>query len=206
MDLRDGSTSQGSTEIAGHHQNPEERHGMGSAQNLPMETVLLLTLGFQSSERIHFSCFKPPSLRYFVPAVLGNQYTYLMDAEGRQDLICPCRCRPCRGMAVRLRASWTWARELGFISHILPSRPCIWCLQDRVGPCKGSGGCEPDSLGGAGVVASWHSAGSVPCVAVLAVPAAGFVLDVAAEEPSPKRLRLQSCQPGSAGLPAILSS
>lgn len=50
----------------------------------PADT-LILTSGLQNCERIHFSCFKSPSLSYFL-ASLGNYYSV-------DPYICLCCCR-----------------------------------------------------------------------------------------------------------------
>lgn len=59
------------------HKKLRERHGTDSSLELSehgLDDTLTLDSSFQNYERIHFCCFKPTHLWYFVTAALGNQY------------------------------------------------------------------------------------------------------------------------------------
>lgn len=69
-DWSDAAGGHGMPRIAGPHQRLGERHGR--CPQSPQKSANLLTPWFQTElpdyERIHFCCFKPPSVWYFVRA------------------------------------------------------------------------------------------------------------------------------------------
>ena len=69
--------NQGMMRMAGHHRKLEEaREGCSwdSGRKHSPANILIPECSLHNWERIHFGCFKPPSVWFFVTAAQGNQY------------------------------------------------------------------------------------------------------------------------------------